>query len=366
MGEIGYTRYSLVFTGEVLPDGRAADAVYIVLNPQHRKFLNEVEVRPLDYDYLFQLSPAPQRLYELLSFPMYGALSNDRPRARLRYSEFCTFAPVARYFDYDPVKKQMSKIHKPHREFGYITRVEFEETQDGKGNRDWEMYYTPGPRALAEFNAFNRRTLVPSSAPQVVTAQTRPPLQSTFDLQGSSNIEEELTKRGIAPNKARELLAHLQPNQDVLQQLEYTDSIIARAPSGKFHNPPGLYIRNIEQNVTPPAAFESTARRWTYQQLQQQIQLQQAEDRQSELAYDEYVKSTIDTAIAGMPEEEVTRRLAEQRRMLKMTYPNMLKRELDELAKAYLRARVKQDVEPSLLPFAQFCSERSRTISCGQ
>ena len=68
--------------------------------------LNELEVRPLDYDYLFQLSPAPQRLYELLSFPMYGALSNDRPRARLRYSEFCTFAPVARYLDFDPVKNR--------------------------------------------------------------------------------------------------------------------------------------------------------------------------------------------------------------------------------------------------------------------
>ncbi len=91
----------------------------------------------------------------------------------------------------------MSKIHKAHRESGYITRVEFEETQDGKGNCDWEMYYTPGPRALAEFNAFNRRTLVPSSAPQLVMEQTRPPLQSTLDLQGSSNIEEELTKRGV-------------------------------------------------------------------------------------------------------------------------------------------------------------------------
>ncbi len=50
--EIGYTRYSVIFTGEVLPDGRTADAVYIVLNPQHRKFLNEVEVRPLDPKWL--------------------------------------------------------------------------------------------------------------------------------------------------------------------------------------------------------------------------------------------------------------------------------------------------------------------------
>jgi hypothetical protein len=39
-----------------------------VLNPPHRKMLNDAEVRPLDYDYLTKLSPGPQRLYELLSF----------------------------------------------------------------------------------------------------------------------------------------------------------------------------------------------------------------------------------------------------------------------------------------------------------
>ena len=30
--EAGFTRYSVVFTGEELPDGRKADAVYLVLN----------------------------------------------------------------------------------------------------------------------------------------------------------------------------------------------------------------------------------------------------------------------------------------------------------------------------------------------
>src|SRR5580698_9545422 len=34
-GEIGYTRYSVVFTGEILPDGAVADAVYLVLNPSY-------------------------------------------------------------------------------------------------------------------------------------------------------------------------------------------------------------------------------------------------------------------------------------------------------------------------------------------
>src|SRR4051794_36570157 len=91
--EIGYTRYSVVFTGELLPDGRQADSVYILLNPPYRDLLNQVEVRPLDYDYLRQLAPGAQRLYELLSFQIYGALASGRPRAKMLYSEYCKYAP---------------------------------------------------------------------------------------------------------------------------------------------------------------------------------------------------------------------------------------------------------------------------------
>lgn len=75
--EFGFSRYSVVFTGQTLPDGSQADVVHIVLNPHYRKLLSEVAVRPLDYNYLFDLSPAAQRLYELLS----GTLSNERPGA---------------------------------------------------------------------------------------------------------------------------------------------------------------------------------------------------------------------------------------------------------------------------------------------
>lgn len=74
--EMGYTRYSVVFTGEALPDGTQADAVHIVLNPPYRELLNHVETRPLDYDYLKRLPPGPQRFYELLC---QGRFKN-RPR----------------------------------------------------------------------------------------------------------------------------------------------------------------------------------------------------------------------------------------------------------------------------------------------
>src|SRR4051812_27898583 len=89
--EAGFTRYSVVFTGEDLPDGRRADAVYLVLSDVFMQVINGAQTRPLDYDYLKDLPPASQRLYELLSFQIYAALKYNRKDARLSYAEFCTY-----------------------------------------------------------------------------------------------------------------------------------------------------------------------------------------------------------------------------------------------------------------------------------
>jgi hypothetical protein len=156
--EISDTRYGIVFTGEKFSDGTKADAVYLILHRAYRDILNSAPIRPLDYDYLKELSPGAQRFYELLSYQIYAALKNERPRAKLLYSFYCARAPQIRYADYDHVKKQMYKLHAPHKKSGYISDVELRETRGGDGQPDWEMLYTPGRKARAEFRAFRRTT----------------------------------------------------------------------------------------------------------------------------------------------------------------------------------------------------------------
>lgn len=155
--EFGDTRYGVVFTGEKLPDGREADAVYIVLHDWYRELLDTAQTRPLDYDYLRELSPGAQRLYELLSFQMYGAIESERRRAKLLYSDFCTRAPQTRYFDFEHVKKQMYKLHAPHKRSGYIGAVHFQEITNSDGQIDWEMFYTPGLKAKGEHIAAKKK-----------------------------------------------------------------------------------------------------------------------------------------------------------------------------------------------------------------
>jgi hypothetical protein len=111
--ESDFNRYTIVFTGEQFPDGRRADAVYLVLNDLYRQVLGTAITRPLDYDYLKELAPAAQRFYELISYQIYAALRHRRPRARYLYSDYCTYAPQTRYFDHEHVKSRCTRCTGP-------------------------------------------------------------------------------------------------------------------------------------------------------------------------------------------------------------------------------------------------------------
>jgi hypothetical protein len=153
----GFTRYSVIFTGERLPDGTLADAVYLVLSEPYRDILNHAPVRPLDYAYLKVLTPTAQRFYELLSYKMFAALKHRHPHATLRYAEYCLLSTQQRYTLYDQVKKQLYKVHQPHLTSGYFVQVRYEATTDAEGQPDWLLHYTPGPKATAEYTAFMRQ-----------------------------------------------------------------------------------------------------------------------------------------------------------------------------------------------------------------
>jgi hypothetical protein len=212
--EISDTRYGVVFTGEKFPDGRRADAVYILLHDSYRDVLNSAPTRPLDYDYLKELTPGAQRFYELLSYQVFAALRNDRPRAKMLYSYYCTHAPQIRYVEYERVKKQMYKLHAPHKQSGYISDVELRETTDGEGQPDWEMLYTPGRRARAEFRASSKRAARTIDVTPARSLKERrpelPPAREPLSAEGMSPEHEELIRKlksfKVSEGKARELV----------------------------------------------------------------------------------------------------------------------------------------------------------------
>ena len=359
--EMGYTRYSVVFTGEALPDGTQANAVHIVLNPPYRELLNHVETRPLDYDYLRKLPPGPQRFYELLSFQIYGAIAGGRPRSKMLYSDYCKYAPQVRYGDFDRVKKQMYKLHVPHRESGYIEKIEYHATIDPLGNADWEIFYTPGPKAFTEYRTFTDRQLPQLKAPEspIVKAVLEKHVQEKLNLDGIDPVLlAELTRRGIAEAKARELLANLALGQETLDQIEYVDALIAKDSRRKLENPPGLYILYIRDNITPPTDFLSTRKVKLRSDSQQLKNANLAQKASLELEYEAYRNAELMRFAEQLPANEYQEMFEEQKRLNKKQFRSMNSEQLDDFSHRTVRAKLEESGDFQILSFKAFSAVR--------
>jgi hypothetical protein len=258
--EAGFSRYSVIFTGERFPDGRKANAVYLILNDVYMKVLHEAQTRPLDYDYLRDLAPAAQRFYELIGFQIYAVLKHERPRARLLYSDFCIRAPQTRYPDYEHVKKQMYKVHALHLKFGYLAKVQFQEQRGESGELDWLMLYTPGHKAIAEFREASKkpRTIQRSQAtktakpslemsallPSTTMAQ-QPTATSEADPE-SQQLVSRLVKFHIAETTARELI------RDYRRAVELQLRALPHRNTNKIKDFASWLIQAIKENYELP------------------------------------------------------------------------------------------------------------------
>lgn len=295
--EAGFNRYNVIFTGEKLPNGEIASAVYLVLSDIFLEVLNNALWRPLDYDYMKSLPPGSQRFYEIVSFQIYAALHYKNPRAKFAYSEYCLLSTATRYRDFEHVKKQMYKILRPHIQSGYIAKIEYEATINEHNEPDWIMYLTPGANANREYQAFTSEGL--TQTPKAKKAKTTPkvkaapktkraqvageqaiakenlslpfdapetPVQNDFETVGSGIAEDPPTGGTSAPEGIdADLVANLvaadlnrgdakrfaRERPDVCRrQLEYLPFI------EKFKTSRGAYLRRaIEEDFGPPSGF---------------------------------------------------------------------------------------------------------------
>ena len=335
--EAGFTRYSVIFTGQKFADGTKADAVYIELHPRYREVLNNAPMRPLDLGYKKQLPPAAQRFYEIVSYKIFAALKYNQPAAQMAYSEYCTFSAQQRYFDYDHFKKQMYKVHQPHLASGYITSLQFNEATDEQGKKDWIMCYTPGPKARAEYATFTGKkprtietavaTGLPAGKRTPAThrqRQQRLNLEPAAEFQHTTRIDDrviaELAKRGVGESDARQLLAGLPQGQAVFDQLEWGDFQVAQA-NGKITNPPGFYISLLQRNVPVPAGFETSQARKTRHEAESAQRQAVRREREAVAAAEEVETAEFDARLQALSEASRLALLAQARAALLTDHP---------------------------------------------
>lgn len=257
--EIADTRYAVIFTGEKLPNGDKSDGTYILLHDIYREILNSAQTRPLDYEYLKELSPVAQRLYELLSYQMFAAVKYKRA-AKMLYSEFCTYAPQTRFFDWEQVRPQMYRLHKPHLQSGYIENISFEKLRNEDGTLDWLFSYTPGRKAKGEHTFATRKPLPRAKEiksnpvqPSLIPDEPRPALIPDVELSFSEADEKLVSKMrgfGVGESKARSLVkSHREAVEREIPVFPY------RLLGGAVKNISGLFIKAVEEGYESPKSY---------------------------------------------------------------------------------------------------------------
>jgi hypothetical protein len=258
--EIADTRYAVIFTGEKLPNGDKSDGTYILLHDIYREILNSAQTRPLDYDYLKELSPIAQRFYELLSYQIYAAVKHKRT-AKMLYSEFCTYAPQTRFFDWEQVRPQMYRLHKPHLESGYIETVNFEKQRDEEGSQDWLFTYTAGRKAKGEHTFAIMKKPLPRAKeiktnpiqPLLIPDEPRPALVPDVKLSFSEpeeNLVSKMREFGLTESKARSLVkSHREAVEREIPVFPH------RLLGGAIKNISGLFIKAVEEGYETPQTY---------------------------------------------------------------------------------------------------------------
>lgn len=256
--EIADTRYAVIFVGEKLPTGDKAESTYIYLHDIYKQILDSSKTRPLDYDYLKKLTPMTQRFYELMSFKLFRAIPKNG-FAELYYSEFCRNAPQTRFYDWEQVRPQMYRVHKPHLANEYIELVKVETIRDEQNKLDWIFVYKAGRKAKGE-HILATRTEIPKikkikgNPDQLKLGfqnkdEIKPEIELTF-TEDEEAIISKMRVFKVSEKKARVLIkSHREAVEREILAFPY------RLLGEDVKNPSGLFIKAVEEGYEPPESY---------------------------------------------------------------------------------------------------------------
>lgn len=301
----------VVQVGQQLPDGRTADQNYVWMSEWQLENLNHNYVLPVDLNCYRKLrSNISKALVPLLQIWFYA--SQRRPVEK-RYSELCQQLNIKQWEHLSKIRENFAPALIELKEHQFLGDWEISRTAD---KTDFKLILLAGERFSREF-----RLRLAGREPRDSGVQ-----DPRFDGQ-----VKMLTDRGVREDKARQLLFDVADDQPVEDQLEYCDHLIRSAPKGKFFNPAGFYVYMVQQNVQPPAGFETTRRR-DLRVRQEQDQMARnggrAEAETRRLAAEERYRAYQDEVVSrymetSMDEGEVALRLKPLWKDLAQTCPSV-------------------------------------------
>lgn len=288
--------FEKVYTvGEQLPDGRKAEQNYVFLSDWQLENLNHGYVLPITLEHYQQLrSDIAKNLVPLFYIWFYAS----KWPFQKRYRDLCEHLNVKVWTQFSRAREQFSPALNELKAVGYLSDWEICRTVDGL---DFKLIFTAGPIFRHEAR----------------TEQIRQKDDSAVLDPWFGEALEALLRRGVAEKVARRLLFATSADTDVLEQIEWIDTIVAKDPR-KFDNPAGMYVSLIRDRIPPPAGFVSSRRRKQMEQAQraQQMELAASSSAQAEMEarYSQYREQQVADYIEKLPSEARSKLFKEARK----------------------------------------------------
>jgi len=266
----------VIFKGEKLPDGRIADKNYIFLGSWYLQSLNARYVKPLDFNYYKRLkSSVSQRLYELLGVKFFGAIKSNRPYVRYKYSTLCQLLPLTRQYYPSYVRRQLEPAHEELKRTGFLAKVSWRKIAGSPRERDWYIYYYPGPRAKEEIERFS--TTIPEIAQAQAELDTRGELPAgdapeETELANLTPQQEELVAGLVARGVTKAVAEELVQSYEEERIKGWLDAI----PYVKAKDKAAYLVKAIREGWELPEAYKRAQRK---RELEEQRRRAEEEER---------------------------------------------------------------------------------------
>jgi hypothetical protein len=239
------------------------DTIYIRLDPLEAKLQQLEDRRILDNQYLFSLSPAARRWYELMAGKIFGTVKNNATFCEINYSWYTKHHhTLKRFAEHKRVRFQMDRVIRDHLESGYLNKVEYRAVKKPDEEIDYTIRYYPGPGAkesnsrIQQFirdRRMHRRTNAPALTSKQGTTPSTSAHSGSLALSPITSKHSDLASKlilnfGISGLKACDLV------------LKRTDAVSIQLKAWRFRdttprNPAGWLIQAIENDYALPAAY---------------------------------------------------------------------------------------------------------------
>jgi len=329
----------VVAFGMQMPDGMIADQNYVWLSDWQIENINNNYLMPIDFETYRKLrNHIAKALVPLLQVWLYA--SRNEGHFEKRYQDLCTILDIRLQKHLSLIKKQLGPSLDELQNYGYLAGYHIELTSDG---RDYKIVADHGPKFFRDQKA---RAALP--APQAVAEI------------GELSLVSELINRGLSQGHARRLLQSLPDGQNVMDQLEYGDWLVANSRKA-IRNPPGFYTYLLRENVIPPQTFETSAQRKLRAAAMETRKTEDQVRMVLEQQYKEFCEDRVRTYIeTRMDPTEYDERFRRKFQEVKSTWPRLPESGIREIAERALRTDLY--TAASLPNFDEFCKEHRQRV----